>query len=146
MKENFALAVGFVLKHEGGYTNDPNDPGGETNFGISKRYHPEEDIKNMTIDRAAQIYKTQYWDVNNLESIPFPLDVIALDTVVNCRKEVMNEEVAGNKTADEALFVRTQYYVARVIENPVKIKYFFGWMNRIAELRQLIHDEQKRRN
>ena len=41
----FSLAIPIVLENEGGYVDDPNDPGGETNFGISKRSYPNVDIK-----------------------------------------------------------------------------------------------------
>ena len=61
MKE-FYKAVNFVLKHEGGYSNDTQDPGGETKFGISKRAYPNLDIKNLTRDQAIEIYKRDYWD------------------------------------------------------------------------------------
>jgi lysozyme family protein len=54
-------AIKLTLVHEGGYVNAPNDAGGETNFGISKREYPGEDIKNMTVDRATEIYKEGYW-------------------------------------------------------------------------------------
>lgn len=57
-------AISFVLRKdiEGGYVNDHRDPGGETNFGISKRSHPDEDIKNLTRERAAEIYRDEYWN------------------------------------------------------------------------------------
>ncbi len=51
-----------VLRAEGGYANDPNDPGGETNFGISKRSYPGEDIPNLTKERAQEIFKTDFFD------------------------------------------------------------------------------------
>jgi hypothetical protein len=50
----FDEAVKMVLKHEGGYVNHPSDPGGETNFGISKRAYPEVDIANLTEEEAAE--------------------------------------------------------------------------------------------
>jgi lysozyme family protein len=56
MRESFDAAISFVLSHEGGYSFDENDPGGETRWGISKRSHPNEDIKNLTVDRAKEIY------------------------------------------------------------------------------------------
>lgn len=43
----FEDAIKLTLIHEGGYVNNPADPGGETNMGITKRDHPNEDIKNM---------------------------------------------------------------------------------------------------
>ena len=73
---DFNKAIKVVLKHEGGYVNNPNDSGGATNFGISLRFlkdHEEgdfnkdgvvnvTDIKNMTIEQAAAIYKLFWWD------------------------------------------------------------------------------------
>lgn len=53
--------ISFVLQHEGGYVNHKSDPGGETNFGISKRAHPEVDIKNLTREEASDIYAASYW-------------------------------------------------------------------------------------
>ena len=51
----------FILKWEGGYVNDPNDPGGETKYGISKKAYPNLDIKRLTIDDAKEIYYQDYW-------------------------------------------------------------------------------------
>ena len=59
--EKFEYGIQKVLKHEGGYVNDSIDPGGETNFGISKRSYPTIDIKNLTLDNAKHIYYTDYW-------------------------------------------------------------------------------------
>jgi len=54
-------AIAFIIKNnEGGYVNDPNDPGGETKYGISKRAYPTLDIKNLTLDKAVQIYRRDY--------------------------------------------------------------------------------------
>jgi lysozyme family protein len=51
-----------LIGHEGGYVNNPSDPGGETNWGISKRQYLNVDIKNLTRDQAKDIYKRDYWD------------------------------------------------------------------------------------
>ena len=61
MLVKFDDIIKVVLKHEGGYVNDPKDPGGETNFGIAKRSHPDVDIENLTEDEAKDIYKEHYW-------------------------------------------------------------------------------------
>lgn len=70
-QEAFNRLAGYEWGHrpDGGYTNDPLDPGGETKFGISKRAHPNEDIRNLTIDRAREIYKRDYWDVLGLDDV-----------------------------------------------------------------------------
>lgn len=60
---DFDKAMGLILKYEGTeYVNDPNDYGGETKYGISKRAHPEVDIKNLTLDQAKDIYRRDYWN------------------------------------------------------------------------------------
>ena len=53
---------GNVLRSEGGYANNPADPGGETKFGISKRSYPNENIAAMTADRAQEIFKNDFYD------------------------------------------------------------------------------------
>ena len=61
MLVKFEDIIKVVLHHEGGYVNDPKDPGGETNFGIAKRSHPDVDIKNLTKGDATKIYKGLCW-------------------------------------------------------------------------------------
>ena len=49
MLTQFDDIIEVVLEHEGGYVNDPKDPGGETNFGVAKRSHPDVDIANFCL-------------------------------------------------------------------------------------------------
>lgn len=60
---NFDQAFDRLISVEKGYVNDPADPGGETNWGISKRSYPNVDIKNLTRDQAKEIYRRDFWDV-----------------------------------------------------------------------------------
>jgi lysozyme family protein len=69
MDDLFLKCIPIILQNEGGYVDDPDDPGGETNFGISTRYFPEEDIKNMTPERATEIYYEHFWLPMNLIGI-----------------------------------------------------------------------------
>jgi lysozyme family protein len=57
----FDKAFDRLMGHEGGYTDNPKDPGGETNWGISKRSYPNVDIKNLTRDQAAALYLRDFW-------------------------------------------------------------------------------------
>lgn len=59
---DFEKAIQKILRSEGGYVNDPNDKGGETKYGISKRSYPNVDIKNLTLAGAKAIYKRDFWD------------------------------------------------------------------------------------
>lgn len=72
---NFDLAIGRILEHEGGLTLDRNDRGNWTSgkigvgqlkgtkYGISAMTYPNEDIANLTLDRAKVLYKRDFWDV-----------------------------------------------------------------------------------
>lgn len=83
MKTNFDACLDHVLLFEGGYVNHPSDPGGETNMGISKRSYPRENIKGMTRDRAAQIYRNDFWAPVRGDDLPSGLDLVAFDPAVN---------------------------------------------------------------
>lgn len=58
----FEAIIGQTLAHEGGYSKNSSDAGGETNYGISKRSYPDVDIKNLTLEEAKAIYKRDFWD------------------------------------------------------------------------------------
>lgn len=72
-----------VIDIEGGYVNDPRDPGGETKYGISKRSYPKEDIKNLTKERAYEIYLNDYWNKVQADKFKFPLNLMVFDFAVN---------------------------------------------------------------
>lgn len=60
----------YAIPNEKGYVNNINDPGGETNMGISKRYHPNEDIKNLTRERANALLYNEVWNWNGINKLP----------------------------------------------------------------------------
>jgi len=84
MTAAFDYALAFVLGQEGGYSNNPNDPGGETNFGISKRAYPDLDIASLTHEQAAAIYRRDYWERIKGDELPYAIALITFDSAVNC--------------------------------------------------------------
>jgi len=85
--EIFERCIVIILKHEGGYVNNPNDFGGETKYGIAKRFFPHEDIKNLTIERAKYLYFHSYWLPMKLDGIIKPENVLEIfDMGVNAGK------------------------------------------------------------
>ena len=84
MDRRFLDAVFNTLSFEGGYAFDPEDPGGETKYGISKRAYPEVDIKSLTLDQAREIYARDYWEKVRCPEIRDDLIAAKLfDTAVN---------------------------------------------------------------
>jgi lysozyme family protein len=80
---NFDQAFDKLIGHEGGYVNDRNDPGGETRFGISKRSYPGEDIANLTLDRARELYARDFWGPAGCDAMPDAAKLQVFDTAVN---------------------------------------------------------------
>lgn len=72
-----------VIGHEGGYVNDPRDPGGETKYGISKRAYPNINIRALTLDQAKSIYKRDYWDRCHCDQLPVIVRFHVFDAAVN---------------------------------------------------------------
>lgn len=91
MDRNFNRAVVATLKYEGGYVNDPQDPGGATNKGITiatfRRYIKPTgtiaDLKALTTEQAKIVYKRQYWDAVLGSELPDGLDFAVFDFGVN---------------------------------------------------------------
>ena len=80
---NFDQAFERLIGHEGGYVNHPDDPGGETKFGITKRTYPLENIKGMTLERAKVLYLRDYWGPAGCDAVPDAIKFDLFDMAVN---------------------------------------------------------------
>lgn len=80
---NFDTAFDRLIGNEGGYSNNPADPGGETNWGISKRSYPNVDIKNLTRDGAKAIYRPDFWNRIHADELNGGVAFQAFDFAVN---------------------------------------------------------------
>ena len=158
MLTKFEDIIEVVLEHEGGYVNDPKDPGGETNFGIAKRSHPDVDIANLTKDGAKEIYKEHYWVKNKVESLSEELRHIYFDMCVNqgrgravkILQQTANAKGAGLKVdggrgpmtiramdgveLDRVRAYRVKYYADLVTRKPDLERFYFGWFRRALEV------------
>ncbi len=157
---DFAKAIIPVLEHEGGYVNDPVDPGGETKYGISKRAYPDLDIKGLSIEDAMVIYKEDYWDkIQGDELFGEKLAANLLDAAVNVgvRRAVKQlqraldwglkiDGVLGPATLRcanavdgwanaEFTLERIAFYHRLVRVDPVRKKYIMGWIARALSYR-----------
>ncbi len=79
----FPTLIERVLVHEGGYVNDPRDPGGETRWGISQRNHPTLNVKTMTRDEAVATYRRLYWRPLHGDAMHKAVAFVLLDAAVN---------------------------------------------------------------
>tara|TARA_R100001244_G_C5161867_1_gene131075 strand:- start:16 stop:492 length:477 start_codon:yes stop_codon:yes gene_type:complete len=153
--EYFESIISAVLEHEGGYVNDPDDPGGETKYGISKKTFPDVDIKSLTVEQAIDIYKKEYWKPSKVEMLPDRLWSIYFDMAVNMgikraceilqkacnhknRFRIKVDGRLGRNTANAAKGLeperlqsfRVKYYADLVNRKPKLEKYWYGWYKR----------------
>lgn len=82
-RTNFEPCMAEVKIHEGGYVNHRKDPGGETNWGISKRSYPRLDIKSLTWEDAKRIYRHDFWQKIQGDVLPTGVDYVVLDPAIN---------------------------------------------------------------
>jgi lysozyme family protein len=91
MTGEFEKSLKRILKHEGGFVNDPLDSGGMTNLGVTKRVweefvgHPvsEADMRALTPEKVGSMYKLKYWNPSYCEVLPKGLDYVVFDFAVN---------------------------------------------------------------
>lgn len=156
---NFNKAIAVVLEHEGGYVNNPKDPGGETKYGITKRSYPNVDIKNLTVDEAKAIYFADFWTPAGYENINYD-DVATkiFDTAVNvgnkrafrfaqqaanaCGAKLVVDGVLGSKSyaainsIDPKQYlaqfrkIQADYYKSLVDGRPSLSVFLRGWLRR----------------
>lgn len=160
---NFGKSLAKVLVHEGGYVNDPVDPGGATNKGVTqavynswRKSHGQESqsVRNLSVDEIAGIYKLLYWDRIRGDDLPSGVDYAVFDFAVNSGVNraakflqaavgVADDGVIGKQT----LAAVNDFGAARTIEalcakrlgflKGLKIFWRFGkgWTRRVVDVR-----------
>lgn len=123
---NFDTAFTRLLGHEGGYINHEADPGGETNWGISKRSYPGVDIKALTVDSAKAIYLRDYWLPASCSQLPEAVRFDVFDMAVNSgvKAAIKMLQAAVNVTPDGVIGPVTLTAVAGV--NPAQLSAKFN--------------------
>jgi lysozyme family protein len=91
MNQNFDKALAAVLVHEGGYVNNPKDPGGMTNLGCTKTVWEEhcghavdeKVMRALTPVDVAPLYRQKYWDKVKCDDLPSGVDYVVFDAAIN---------------------------------------------------------------
>ena len=160
--QHFGTIVRHVLEAEGGYVNDPDDPGGETNYGISKRSYPDVDIAALTETDAIAIYRRDYWDAGRCDELPTPVAAFVFDALVQHRpgaaKKLLQHAVgvkadgiigpatisAAHKANIKSLLV--DLFASRLVlyadlSVGSRAKFRRGWFRRMCRLQHFIYTD-----
>ena len=133
---DFDTAYRLTVAAEGGYSNDPDDKGGETKYGISKRAYPYLNIKSLTEAQAKAIYKRDYWDACSCDEIKSQdlansIFDMAVNMGVGAVKKAFGEELLDiEEDLSRLTIYRISRYAKICMKNPRQKKFFFGWVCR----------------
>lgn len=163
MKENFGKSLAMVLVHEGGYVNDPVDPGGATNKGVTQAVYDswrtshgqaKQSVKALSVDEIAGIYRLLYWDRVRGDDLASGLDYATFDFAVNSGVSraakflqsvvgVAGDGVIGRQTLEAAMLFGARQAITALCNKRLgflrglKIFWRFGkgWTTRVEAVR-----------
>jgi lysozyme family protein len=162
MISNWQKSFELMLKSEGGYVNNPADPGGMTNLGVTKatwenwvgRASDEAEMRSLTPEKVEPLYKKKYWDAVRADDLPVGLDYLMFDFGVNAGpgRAIKVMQSAVGVTPDGGFGPMTLAAVQAI--NPVELIEKFsqakedfyrslgtfatfgkGWLNRVADVK-----------
>ncbi len=158
-RERFEGLIGKILNHEGGYVDDPVDPGGETKYGISKRSYPHVDIKALTEAQAKDIYYRDWWlrlrcneiqdnriaqkyldtsinvgPRNGVRILQRALcdvgEAVVIDGIIGPKTLAATNRADPDKLLASMRYHQAQHYKKLIDRNPELARFERGWMNR----------------
>lgn len=158
----FELALRWIWRAEGVDADNPHDRGGRTRYGISQTAHPDIDVSTLTAERAAQIYKHEYWDARGCDLLPVRMGIALMDGEVNHGPRVASHflqdalgisptdgivgplTAAAAKRADEPAVIerylarRGEYYCDLVVDDASQKVFLQGWLWRLLRLQRYL--------
>ena len=165
MQSNFDKCLALMLAHEGGFVNHPQDPGGMTNLGVTKRVWEEwtghevdeKQMRALTPELVAPLYKRKYWDAVRADDLVSGVDYAVFDVAVNsgAGRAIKFLQSCVGVDADGGFGPRTldavkvaeqnperliELYCAKRLEFLQSLKTFEtfgkGWSRRVAEVKE----------
>jgi lysozyme family protein len=131
MQSNFETCLALMLAHEGGFVNHPQDPGGMTNLGVTKRVWEEwvghevdeKQMRALTPEIVAPLYKRKYWDAVRADDLVDGVDYCVFDVAVNSGpgRAVKFLQSCVGVTADGGFGPRTLAAVKEAEKDPARL-------------------------
>ena len=157
---NFDQAFDILLKHEGGFSDHPADPGGKTRFGITEAVAREVgyrgDMRELPMDLAKRIYKSRYWDAVRANELPEAVRYAVFDAAVNSGPRqairwlqravgVKDDGIIGPKTLAAVREADPERLLRRFLSQRLRFmtnlpnwgSFSRGWARRVADLMEM---------
>lgn len=157
---DFDQAFDILLKHEGGFSDHPADPGGKTRFGITEAVAREVgyrgDMRELPLDLAKRIYKDRYWDAVRAEELPEAVRYAVFDAAVNSGPRqaalwlqravgVKDDGIIGPQTLAAVRAADPERLLRRMLAQRLRFmtqlknwpSFSRGWARRIADLMEV---------
>ncbi len=155
---SFEDAINITLKFEGGLSDIVQDKGGLTKYGISQHSYPGVNIRELTLEKAKEIYKRDFWTPCHCDELLWPINLCLFDWAVNSGPEVavrflqrilkvkIDGKLGPKTLASVTLFhdpievskkileERFNNYLDLVKNNPSNSIFLKGWLKRVNEL------------
>lgn len=161
---NFQRALNWILPIEGGFVDNPKDPGGRTNHGITQRTYdyyrkthqsPLQDVKLIALVEVSAIYATMFWTPSYADHFDYMLAIVLFDTYVQfnpqtfwyfvhqaCGESTSSDVVKlldlmyrnERQVASSIVNMRIAYRYQRVKQDPSQKQFLAGWINRDNKL------------
>jgi lysozyme family protein len=166
----FEHALAIMLGNEGGFSNNPDDRGGKTQWGVTqatyRQYYPG-DVQSMTPEQAKDIYFRGYWEPAHCEEFPLNLATIMFDAAVNhgpkrairLLQQALNlhddglygpetqkalqedlQTIGEPELIRECLARRHEFYLEIIARDTSQLTFERGWLNRLDRLARLCVD------
>lgn len=162
MNTNWDACFNHLIKHEGGYVNHPQDPGGRTNYGVTQavwedwldRAVSEAEMKALTPNKVAPLYRELYWDRIKADKLPAGVDYVVFDAAVNSGVSraakwlqttvgAVADGVIGEQTLKQVQLTNPQMLIDKYSDNRLAFlqrlttwpTFGKGWERRVEEVR-----------
>lgn len=141
----FFTCLDLIEKDEGGYADDPDDPGGATNVGITQTTYdtfrksnglPVQPVKQILDEEVTDIYFLDFWKSYGCDRLRPPMALCAFQAFVNMRPKTV-KRIMDNCAGDWLVFLagQKQEYLRLITVNPVLMKFKLGWFARVDRTR-----------
>lgn len=163
LQKTFELGLAFVYHVEGIESDDPDDKGGLTRFGIAQNFNPDVDVSRLTRDQAKLRYLTKYFYPAHCEDFPRYLAIAVFDaaanhgpvTAIKMMQQALRVTADGlvgpvtiaavesrldSKLIIDFLSYRAQRYHEIAAKEPSQTKYIRGWMRRLFKLQAFLNE------